>query len=151
MDDERHGFVKPGSLSSERADSNLFGPTIVYSHHVEFLLTANLAKRIEPDAASLVALARDGDISAFETVYRMHSARAFGAGMRLTSDRDEAEELAQDAWVRDWERLETFRGDATFGTWIHRLTVNLLLDRKRPRRTLARPDGFDGGAGPDGA
>ena len=94
-------------------------------------LTASLANRIEPDAASLVARARDGDASAFESVYRMHSEQVFRLCLRLAGDRGGAEDLAQDAWVRAWERLRSFRGDATFGTWVHRLTVNLLLDRKR--------------------
>jgi RNA polymerase sigma-70 factor (ECF subfamily) len=95
------------------------------------VLTAATALRIQPDAASLVARARGGDQSAFESVYRMHAAQVFGVCLRLAGDRREAEELAQDAWVRAWERLATFRGDATFGTWMHRLTVNLLLDRRR--------------------
>ena len=95
------------------------------------MLTAATALRIQPDAASLVARARGGDVSAFEGVYRMHSAQVLAVCLRLAGDRREAEELAQDAWVRAWERLGSFRGDSTFGTWMHRLTVNLLLDRKR--------------------
>jgi RNA polymerase sigma-70 factor (ECF subfamily) len=75
--------------------------------------------------------ARGGDLSAFESVYRMHSAHVLAVCLRLAGDRREAEELAQDAWVRAWERLGSFRGEATFGTWMHRLTVNLLLDRRR--------------------
>lgn len=99
--------------------------------HEEPVLTAARLERPEPDVASLVALARGGDLSAFETVYRMHSGKVFSICLRLAADRNEAEEFAQDAWVRAWERIGTFRGDAAFGTWIHRLTVNLLLDRKR--------------------
>ncbi len=86
---------------------------------------------IEPDTASLVARARNGDVSAFEAVYRLHCQRVFTVCVQLTADRGEAEELAQDAWVRAWKRIDSFRGDATFGTWMHRLTVNLVLDRKR--------------------
>ena len=61
----------------------------------------------------------------------MHAGQVLAVCMRLAGDRREAEELAQDAWVRAWERIGSFRGDATFGTWMHRLTVNLLLDRRR--------------------
>ncbi len=86
---------------------------------------------IEPDTAALVARAQNGDVSAFEAVYRLHWQRVFTVCVQLTADRGEAEELAQDAWVRAWKRLDSFRGDATFGTWMHRLTVNLFLDRKR--------------------
>ena len=100
--------------------------------HGETALTAAAtALRIQPDSASLAARARSGDLSAFESVYRMHAGQVLAVCLRLAGDRREAEELAQDAWVRAWERLGTFRGDATFGTWMHRLTVNLLLDRRR--------------------
>jgi RNA polymerase sigma-70 factor (ECF subfamily) len=95
------------------------------------LTATTTAPLIPSDAASLVARARGGDLSAFESVYRMHAAHVLAVCLRLAIDRREAEELAQDAWVRAWERLGTFRGDATFGTWMHRLTVNLLLDRRR--------------------
>jgi RNA polymerase sigma-70 factor (ECF subfamily) len=95
------------------------------------VLTAAIVPRIQPDPASLVARARTGDLSAFESVYRMHAAQVMAVCLRLAGDRREAEELAQDAWVRAWERIGSFRGDATFGTWMHRLTVNLLLDRRR--------------------
>jgi RNA polymerase sigma-70 factor (ECF subfamily) len=95
------------------------------------VLSAATVDRIQPDSASLVAQARGGDLGAFESVYQMHSAQVLGVCLRLAGDRREAEELAQDAWVRAWERIGSFRGDATFGTWMHRLTVNLLLDRKR--------------------
>ena len=104
-----------------------FRPTL----HGETVLTAARAERIESHAPSLLARAREGDVAAFEAVYRMHSTPVFGTCMRLARDRSEAEELAQDAWVRAWERLGTFRGDAKFGTWMHRLIVNLLLDRRR--------------------
>ncbi len=95
------------------------------------MLTTARAGRIETDSPSLVARACAGDVSAFETMYRMYSGRVFGVCLSLTRDRSEAEELAQDAWVRAWKRLGTFRGDAKFGTWMHRLTVNLLLDCRR--------------------
>ena len=95
------------------------------------MLSAATVDRIVPDAASLVARARGGDVSAFESVYRMHAGQVFAVCLRMAGDRREAEELAQDAWVRAWERLDSFRGDATFGTWMHRLTVNLLLDKRR--------------------
>jgi RNA polymerase sigma-70 factor (ECF subfamily) len=95
------------------------------------VLTATHVDHIEHDAASLVARARGGDVSAFESVYGMHAAHVFGVCLQMSGDRGEAEELSQDAWVRAWERLDTFRGEATFGTWMHRLTVNLLLDKRR--------------------
>ena len=74
--------------------------------HGHPVLTATRATRIEPDAAALVAQARDGDVSAFEALYRMHSGQVFRVCMRLTGDHGEAELLAQDGWVRAWEVRE---------------------------------------------
>lgn len=95
------------------------------------MLTSNTTDLISSEATSLVERARAGDVGAFERVYRLHADRVFAVCVRFAGDRREAEELAQDAWVRAWERLDGFRGDASFGTWMHRLTVNLVLDRRR--------------------
>jgi RNA polymerase sigma-70 factor (ECF subfamily) len=78
-----------------------------------------------------VVRARGGDVAAFEALYREHAAPVYRVCVRFAGDPSEAEDFAQDAWVRAWERLASFRGDASFGTWMHRLTVNLILDRKR--------------------
>jgi RNA polymerase sigma-70 factor (ECF subfamily) len=51
--------------------------------------------------------------------------------LRLTGSADEAEEYTQNAFVRAWQRLETFRGDSAFGTWLHRLTVNEVMQARR--------------------
>jgi RNA polymerase sigma-70 factor, ECF subfamily len=85
----------------------------------------------EPDTGSLVARAQAGDLRAFEALYRRHQGRVFGVCLRMARSTQEAEEWAQDAWIRAWERLESFRGDSAFTTWLHRLTVNVVLDRRR--------------------
>lgn len=64
-------------------------------------------------------------------LYRAHSGRVFAVCYRMAGDGELAEEWAQDAWVRAWERLDSFRGESAFTTWLHRLTVNLILDRRR--------------------
>ncbi len=82
-----------------------------------------------------VALARQaaaGDARAFEQLYRSHVARVYGLCIRLTDgDRAKAEQYTQDAFVRAWEKLDSFRGEAQFSTWLHRLTVNLVLGEHR--------------------
>ncbi len=83
------------------------------------------------DTGPLVARAQAGDLRAFETLYRAHHARVYGICMRMARSADQAEEWAQEAWVKAWERLESFRGESAFTTWLHRLTVNLVLDRRR--------------------
>jgi RNA polymerase sigma factor (sigma-70 family) len=88
----------------------------------------------------LVERARAGDTEAFERLYREHSPRVFALCLRLTGgDRSEATALLQDAFISAWRALPGFRGDAPFSTWMHRLTVNAMLQNVRgTRRREAR-------------
>ena len=80
----------------------------------------------------LVDRAREGDSRAFEQLYRRHADRVYGLCWRLCDgDRARAEQATQDAFVRAWEKLDTFRGEAQFGTWMHRITVNVVLGERR--------------------
>jgi RNA polymerase sigma-70 factor (ECF subfamily) len=79
--------------------------------------------------ASDVALAASGDRRAFERLYRAHVDRVFSLCARMTADRGQAEELTQDVFVRAWEKLALFRGESSFGTWLHRLAVNVVLNQ----------------------
>ncbi|MCC7194163.1 MAG: RNA polymerase sigma factor [Gemmatimonadaceae bacterium] len=90
-------------------------------------------------------LAARGDRRAFERLYRDHVARIFTLCVRMVGERARAEELTQDVFVRAWEKLEQFRGNAAFGTWLHRLAVNVVLnDRQSEKR---RRDRHDDGVG----
>lgn len=75
------------------------------------------------------ALAAAGDPQAFERLYRRHVARIHSLVGRMVGGEAEVDEIVQDVFVRAWERLSTFRGEAAFGTWLHRLAVNLVLNR----------------------
>lgn len=87
------------------------------------------------------ALAQSGDRRAFERLYRSHVDRIFSVCVRMVGDRGKAEELTQDVFVRAWEKLGTFRGDAQFSTWLHRLAVNVVLnDREAEGRRRSRHD-----------
>ncbi len=79
-----------------------------------------------------VALACGGDESAFARLYHRHGGRVEALARWLVG-RADAVEAAQDVWVRVWERAETFRGAASFATWLHRVAVSVLL-RFRERR-----------------
>jgi RNA polymerase sigma-70 factor (ECF subfamily) len=83
-----------------------------------------------------VALAAAGDVSAFERVYHAHLPRVHSLVRRMTGGRD-ADEVTQDVFVRVWQKLGTFRGDAAFSTWLHRLAVNVVIERFRSE-TLRR-------------
>jgi RNA polymerase sigma-70 factor (ECF subfamily) len=95
--------------------------------------------------SALVALAVRGDVSAFEQLYAKSAGRVFAVCLRMTGDGQRARELTHDAFVRGWERLSTFRGEAAFDTWMHRIAVNLVLgeqraDRRRAARMVASTD-----------
>jgi len=79
-----------------------------------------------PQDAADVALAQSGDAQAFERLYRAQVARVHSLARRMVGPA-EADELTQDVFVRGWQKLHTFRGEAAFGTWLHRLAVNLML------------------------
>ena len=81
-----------------------------------------------------VARAAAGDVRAFENLYRQHLPRVHSLVRRMTGGRD-ADELTQDVFVRVWQKLATFRGDASFTTWLHRLAVNVVIERFRTERT----------------
>lgn len=81
-------------------------------------------------ASSDVARAAAGDARAFEALYRMHLPRVHSLVRRMTAGRD-ADELTQDVFVRLWQKLGTFRGDSSFTTWLHRLAVNVVIERFR--------------------
>lgn len=83
------------------------------------------------DEGSLVVRAQGGEAAAFEQLYRTHVGRVFALCMRMTGDRDLAEELTQSSFVRIWGRLEKFEQKSSFGTWCHRVTVNVVLEHLR--------------------
>ena len=83
------------------------------------------------DSPDLIARARAGDGNAFEALYRAHVGRVYALCLRLEADSARAEELTQDVFVRAWQRLATYRGEAAFGTWLHRLAVNVVVSDRR--------------------
>jgi RNA polymerase sigma-70 factor (ECF subfamily) len=88
------------------------------------------AIRRTPDADADVARAAAGDVRAFEQLYRQHLPRVSSLVRRMTGGR-ESDELTQDVFVRVWQKLGSFRGDSAFGTWLHRLAVNVVIERFR--------------------
>lgn len=87
----------------------------------------------------LVVLARSGDVQAFEQLYRRHRDRIYGLLWRLCGgDGAWAEDVLQEAFVRAWQKLDSFRGESRFITWLHRLSVNVALSDRRGRVRLAR-------------
>lgn len=81
--------------------------------------------------ADEVRQAQEGDTAAFEQLYRENVGRVYALCLRMTANPELAEELAQEAFIRAWEKIGTFRGQASFSTWMHRLTANVVLSHRR--------------------
>ena len=93
----------------------------------------------------LVARAQGGDVTAFENLYRSHVGRVYALCLRMVADPTRAENLTQEAFVRAWQKLRSFRGKSAFATWLHRLTVNTVLGDMRSRGRRRDRDAFDEG------
>lgn len=113
---------------------------------------------VEPEDHHLARAAASGDAHAFERLYRLNVDRIHGLCLRLCNgDSARAEQATQDAFVRAWEKLGSFRGESRFSTWMHRLTVNVVLGEHRLLRRWvtfedeqqSSPDGDDDSRGLD--
>lgn len=89
------------------------------------------------DEPALVEFARAGDRAAFDELVRRHADGLYAVVVRLCADRDEAEEVTQEAFLRAWRGLPGFRGDAQFFTWLYRIGVNEARRRADGRRRRA--------------
>jgi RNA polymerase sigma-70 factor, ECF subfamily len=81
-----------------------------------------------------IRLACDGDSHAFERLYELHSRRVYAVCLQIAGNPTEAEDLTQDAFLQLFRKIHTFRGESRFSTWLHRLTVNVVLMRLRKKR-----------------
>ena len=101
--------------------------------------------------ADIVQRVRKGDQTLFEELYRAHSRRVYALCLRMLGNLTEAEDLTQEVFLLLFRKIHTFRGDSAFSTWLHRLTVNLVLMnlRKKPAPVVSiegTPDADDGTA-----
>jgi RNA polymerase sigma-70 factor, ECF subfamily len=94
--------------------------------------TLRTSDAVAPDADTVdAALAASGDAHAFERLYRRHVNRIHTLVRRMMGE--DNEDVTQEVLVRAWQKLGTFRGEAAFGTWLHRLAVNVILNRRSTR------------------
>jgi RNA polymerase sigma-70 factor, ECF subfamily len=101
--------------------------------------------------ASLVQRARGGDVRAFERLYRDHIGSVYGLCLRMTRDRAAAEDCAQEAFFNAWRALERFETRSSFGTWLHRIAVNVVLNRRRKRSAQVELPALAAGPGEEPA
>ncbi len=89
---------------------------------------------LDMSEAEIIRLACGGAPHAFEHLYKTHSRRVYGLCLRLAGNPTEAEDLTQEAFLQVFRKIHTFRGESSFSTWLHRLTVNVVLMRLRKKR-----------------
>lgn len=81
-----------------------------------------------------ILLAQAGDADAFEQIYKTHSRRVYGLCFRMTGNPTLAEDLTQDVFLQVFRKIQTFRAESAFSTWLYRLAVNIVLMRRRIKR-----------------
>jgi len=103
--------------------------------------------------ADVVKRAQQGDAAAFEHIYRLHSRRVYSLCLRMAGNPTDAEDLTQDVFLQVFRKISTFRGESAFSTWLHRMSVNIVLMRfrRKPKgetslETVANHD--EGSSGP---
>lgn len=116
-------------------------------------------KKAKASEAEAIERAKQGDEAAFETLYSLHKRRVYSLCLRMVSNPAQAEDLAQEAFLQLFRKIGTFRGESAFSTWLHRMTVNVVLmnlrrkglplvsleetletDEETPRKELGAPD-----------
>jgi len=106
-------------------------------------IRANLSNGEEPQSihspeAETILQAQRGDAQAFERIYQSHSRRIYCLCLRMVRNPAEAEDLTQEAFLRVFRNIRTFRGESAFSTWLHRLAVNVVLMQLR-KKNLPEP------------
>lgn len=97
--------------------------------------------RAQPDMTEQEAIvqAQVGDSTAFEYLYRKHSRRVYALCLRMIGNTALAEELTQEAFLQVFRKIHTFRGESAFSTWLHRLSVNIVLMSLRKKNVTVTP------------
>ena len=101
------------------------------------------------DDKALVRAAQQADMGAFEELVARHRDKIFARAFSMMRNEQEAIDLSQEAWVKGWQRLKQFQGDASFSTWMTRIVINLCLDqlRKQKRRHMESIEAMDEDSG----
>jgi len=87
----------------------------------------------ELNEAEAIERAKQGDAEAFQALYEKHKRRVYSLCLRMTANVAEAEDLTQEAFLQLYRKIATFRGESAFSTWLHRLSVNVVLMHLRKK------------------
>ena len=96
---------------------------------------------VKEEDRQLVSRAQAGDISAFEALVDTHRDKVYGLALRMSRSEADAAEITQDTFLSAYQHLKEFRGDAAFGSWVHRIAANNALMRLRHRRVVQAAEG----------
>src|ERR1700688_1573505 len=88
---------------------------------------------IELSESEAIERAKLGDAEAFQALYDKHKRRVYSLCLRMTANTAEAEDLTQEAFLQLYRKIATFRGESAFSTWLHRLSVNVVLMHLRKK------------------
>lgn len=102
----------------------------------------------ERPEAEIIRLAQAGDAAAFEHLYKSHSRRIYALCFRMTGNAALAEDLTQDVFLQVFRKIQTFRAQSAFSTWLYRLAVNIVLMRRRIKRL--KETSLEGGSEAEG-
>jgi RNA polymerase sigma-70 factor (ECF subfamily) len=105
----------------------------VEADDVKFAVERRIADLNKATDFELATAASQGDMAAFEEVYRRHHRRVYSVCLRMLQNTSEAEDLTQDVFIQLYRKIGSFRGDSAFTTWLHRMTVNQVLMHFRKR------------------
>lgn len=97
------------------------------------LARQRLAEPVAWTEAEAIRRAQAGDSTAFEFLYQLHSRRVYALCLRMVGNPADAEDLMQEAFLQLFRKVGTFRGESAFSTWLHRMTVNVVLMRLRKK------------------
>jgi RNA polymerase sigma-70 factor (ECF subfamily) len=89
------------------------------------------------DEQQLIAQIKEGHDGAFRLLVQRHMKQAYNVAYGFVSDHDDAEDVAQEAFVRVYQSIGSFRGDAVFSTWLYKIVMNLSLNKIRQRKSRA--------------
>ena len=108
-------------------------------------MTGDAANGAKLSEQELVARAREGDAAAFDELMREHHGRIYALLYNMTSNKEDAEDLLQEVFLKAWQALPKFKGQSSFYTWVYRIGVNRAINyvRKRKRRRGLSLDDVD--------
>ena len=112
------------------------------SHEASSVKALELLKT-QPDDLTLVRRCREGDQRAFRTLVERYQKKAFAQALGMLKDKDDAMDVAQEAFVKVYRYLDHFKGDSSFYTWLYRIVANLCVDRLRRKSSAQHSDNVE--------